>query len=492
MTTPAPESREIATTLDGRDITRGYVSPLRLELPDDSVLLARGAGDYSLYREVLRDDHVKAALTQRVHAVIARPWEVRPGGARAIDRAAAHFLQEQIARLRWDAITAAMLHGVFYGFAVAEALWGADGRHVTLDAIKVRDRRRFGFDGAGRLRLKTTAQPEGELLPERKFWHFCTGSDHDDAPYGLGLAHWLYWPVWLKRNGLRFWATFLERFGTPTATGRFPAGATPDEQAKLLAALQAIQRDSAIIFPEGMAVELLEAKRAGSADHADFVSMMNAAILVITIGQTASTQGTPGKLGNDQTQNEVRRDIVMADADLVCSSFNSSIARWLTEFNFPGAATPQVWRVLDDPADLNASAERDERLARIGYRPGAARIAEVYGEGYEAAPPATPPSPASGSGAGGEGDASFAAEEPQPAQLIAARLEAEAAPHVGQWVDRLQAMLDAAGSLEELREMILAAFADLPSAGLAGVLAQAEVAAHAAGRYDIEQAAGDA
>lgn len=386
-----PEKNEIATTLDGRDITRGWVSPLMLMPPDDTVLTQRGAGDYSLYREVLRDDHVKAALTQRIQAVIARPWEVKPGGPRAIDRQAADYLAEQLNRLRWDDITTQMLYGVFYGFTVAEVLWGSDGRRVTLADIRVRDRRRFGFDGAGRLRLKTAQNPRGELLPERKFWHFATGADHHDAPYGLGLAHWLYWPVWLKRNGVKFWATFLEKFGTPTAVGQFPPGTPAEDQAKLLEALQAIQRAAAIIFPEGMQASLLEATRAGTADHAGFTRAMNEAILLIILGQTATTLGTPGKLGGDAERMSVREDITKADADLVCMSFNAQVAAWLTEYNFPGAAAPGVWRVMERPEDLNQAAERDERLSRIGYRPTLERVTEVYGEGYEAIAPAATP-----------------------------------------------------------------------------------------------------
>lgn len=389
--TEKPIRDEIATTLDGRDITRGWVSPLMLQMPDDSVLTQRGGGDYSLYREVLRDDHVKSALTQRIQAVIARAWEVKPGGKRAIDKQAAEFLGEQLAALRWDEITTLMLYGVFYGHAVAEVMWGTDGQRVTIADIKVRDRRRFGYDGAGRLRLKTFGKSQGELLPERKFWTFTTGADHVDAPYGLGLAHWLYWPVWLKRNGMKFWAQFLEKFGTPTAVGQFPPGTSPEDQAKLLEALQAIQRDAAIIFPEGMQASLLEATRAGTADHAGFAQAMNEAILLIILGQTATTVGTPGKLGGEGERMSVRQDITKADADLVCMSFSASVARWLTEYNFPGAALPQVWRVMDDPEDLNQMAERDERLAQVGYRPSLARVTEMYGEGYEAAqPPATP------------------------------------------------------------------------------------------------------
>lgn len=392
--TPArPDLNEVASSRDGRDITRGYIDPMLVQPPDDSVLMQRGGGDYSLYREVLRDDRVKTALQQRFHAVISRPWEVRPGGEKRIDKQAAEHLKEQLAAIAWDEKTVKMLYGVFYGHAVAEAMWGIDAGRVVLADIKVRDRRRFGFDGENRLRLKTSTNANGELMPDRKFWAFATGADHDDAPYGLGLAHWLYWPVWFKRNGLRFWAVFLEKFGTPTAVGKFMPGTSSADQSRLLAALRAIQRDSAIIFPDGMQAELLEAKRGGTADHAAFVDAMNQAITIIGIGQTASTNGTPGKLGNDDTQNDVRIDLVKADADLVCMSFNATIAKWLTEWNFPGAAVPQVWRLVEEPEDLKTRAERDEKISGMGFKPSLAYVTETYGGEWEVAAPRPLPAP---------------------------------------------------------------------------------------------------
>ncbi len=485
-----PIRGEIASTLDGRDITRGMVDPLRLELPDDTVLMQRGGGDYSLYREVLRDDHVKAALQQRIDSVIGRPIEVRPGGDKRIDKQAAAFLQEQIEKLGWDAITQKMLYGVFYGFAVGEAMWGTDGGRVTLDNIKVRDRRRFGFDGAGRLRMRTMQKPDGELLPERKFWHFACGADHDDAPYGLGLAHWLYWPVWLKRNGLRFWAVFLEKFGTPTAVGKFPPGTAPADQTKLLSALRAIQRDSAIIFPEGMQAELLEATRSGSADHAAFVSMMNAAILVITIGQTASTQGTPGKLGGDQEQADVRADITKADADLVCMSFNGSIARWLTEWNFPGAAYPQVWRVMDEPEDTALAAERDSKLFTVGFKPSLKRVTKVYGEGYEAVEPPSDPTltpggfirkPLSTAPAAEFADAEDAPDAPA---IQAARLASDTAQAMTDLIADIGKMVNAATSIEALQADLVNAYGHLDTEELTRIMALAFAAAELAGMVE--------
>ena len=65
---------------------------------------------------------------------------------------------------------------------------------------------------------------------------------------------------------------------------------------------------------------------------------------------------------------DARADITKVDADLVSMSFNGSIARWLTEWNFPGPAFPQVWRVMVEPEDTALAAERDEKLSRSGLQ----------------------------------------------------------------------------------------------------------------------------
>jgi phage gp29-like protein len=384
------QKKEIATTADGRDITRGYVDSLPLLPSQDRLLQLKGGGDLLVYQEVLRDEQVKACFQQRIRAVVSRPWEVLPGGDKRIDKQAATFIDEQLKLLNWDAITERMLYGIFYGYAVAEALWKRDGNYIVLDTdrkgIKVRDRRRFGFAPDMSLRLKTTRNPMGEPVPDRKFWTFCTGADHDDEPYGLGLAHWLYWPVFFKRSGVKFWLTFLEKYGTPTTVGKYPDGTPVAEQLKLLDALRAMQQDSALVIPQGMQAELLEATRGGTADYTELYERMDAAIARTILGQTASTQGTPGRLGNDDLQADVRMDIVKADADLVCMSFNATIARWLTEWNFPGAKTPLVWRIVEKPEDLDTRAERDLKIRRLGFRPSLKYVLDTYGgEWVEAA-----------------------------------------------------------------------------------------------------------
>ena len=374
----APERGEIASTLDGRDITRGYVQAMTRLIPQDSILNERLNGDYSLYREVLRDAQVAAMLQQRRLALLRTEWEVIPGGEKRADKQAATLVEETLERIRWDAVCSAMHFGLFYGFAVAECFWGLDGSRVVLEGVRVRDRARFLFDGRQELRLRTLANADGEVLPERKFWCFRTGADHDDEPYGLGLAHWLYWPVLFKRANIKFWLIAAEKFGSPTVMGMFPPSATQEQQDKLLSTLSAIQTDAGLILPEDMKIELLESARTGGQDYSTLCDYMDRAISKLVVGQVMTSEAVGGQY-KAEVQDAVKDDIVKADADLICDSFNRGPVRWLVDWNLPGAAYPKVWRQMDEGEDLNTRATREKTVFDMGFKPTLEHIQEVYG-----------------------------------------------------------------------------------------------------------------
>lgn len=487
---------ELATTQDGRDITRGYVDPIAIQPSTDSVLRTRGGGDYLVYGEVLRDDQVASCFQQRRLAVIGKETKVDPGGETARDKAAAQFVEDQLDHIGWDRVTNMMLFGVYYGFGVAEALWARDGRYIIADKIKVRNRRRFGFDGESRLRMKTFSNPEGELLPDKKFWTFAVGADHDDEPYGLGLGHWCYWPAWFKRNGLKYWLLFLEKFGQPTAKGTYPGHALPHEKQNLLRALSAINTDSGIIVPEGMAIELIEASRSGTADYAQLIDRMDAAIAKVCVGQTASSQGTPGKLGNDELQGDVRTDLVKADADLICESFNRSIVRWLTEWNFPGAAIPRVSREVEPADDQNALAERDAKLFTIGFKPTLKHIQDTYGGDYEEKAEAQPAPPQNAQPIVDDKNkadpqpqvptkAEFAEHQASPVNAMSTQVAGTLSEPVNSWVNHVRELANKAENLEQLRELLLENYPAMSLDEYATAMAEALAAAKLAGRDSI-------
>jgi phage gp29-like protein len=498
--------REIATTADGIDITRGFTGPLLT--PYDSVLRARGNNDLLIYEQVLSDEEVKSGLNQRFGAVTQCEWDVEPGGKRAIDKQAAASLKECIQKTGWDNVTSKMLFGVFYGYAVAEVIYRPASNRIEFDAIKVRNRRRFRYGKDMDLRLLThNDMLEGSPCEAPYFWDFSCGADNDDEPYGLGLAHWLYWPVLFKRNGLKFWLVFLEKFGMPTGVGKYDENATDTEKTKLLAATRAIQSDSGIIMPKNMELELLEAARSGTADYKTLHDTMNAAIQKVILGQTASTQGSPGKLGNDDLAGDVRKDIIKADADLVCESFNQGPGRWLTEWNFPGAAIPRVYRITEEPEDLDVLASRDEKVSKLGFKRTLASVTEKYGDGWiekepppaldDPANPDTPPTAIAGPRFAeprravldllrrhGHAAQFAEGEDLDPSVPMAQQLDKLIAPSGRRWVDQVRAIAATAGSLDELEQQLLAIAPDMSLDEYAEAFAQAMSAAHLAGNSD--------
>lgn len=496
--TASPElNREIATTADGMDITRGYVGPLLS--PYDSVLRSRGGGDLQIYEQVLSDPQVKSCFAQRQLAVTKCEWQVDAASDKRVDKKAAEWMRGQLDTIGWDRITTRMLFGVFYGFAVAEMVYARQGDMIGIDQVKVRNRRRFRYGKDMDLRLLTYGNMlEGVSAEAPYFWDYATGADNDDEPYGLGLAHWLYWPVLFKRNGLKFWLIFLEKFGMPTAKGTYPAGATSDERNKLLQATRAIQTDSGIIMPEGMMLELIEAGRSGSADYQAMHDTMDATIAKVIIGQTASSQGTPGKLGNDQLQSDVRADIIKADADLICESWNRGPGTWLTHWNFPGAEVPRVYRITDEPEDLQARATRDKMVQAMGFKPTLGYIHDTYGGQWiaQAAPkpagaPGADPNADPNADPGADPGAQFAeGEQPQDAPArMTDQLDQRMAPVVDDWVAKVRELVDKAESLDDLRSGLLALAPDMSLEQYADAMREGLTAAALAGRYEVLQEA---
>ncbi|EGQ7175153.1 DUF935 family protein [Salmonella enterica subsp. enterica serovar Newport] len=482
--TPRPETgREFATTGDGRDITRPWVGSLALS--EDSVLQHRGAPDLKIYREVLSDDEVKSAFSQRQDALISREIKVEAGGERQVDIEAADAMRQQIDALGFDRITRLMHYGVFYGYAVSELIYGVRDNLLWIDEIKVRDRRRFRFSPKGELRLLTPQNmTAGEACESPYFWSFATGADHDDEPYGLGLAHWLYWPTYFKRNDIKFWLIFLDKFGMPTVAGKHPEGATPEQKRNLLALTRAISTDSGVIMPEGMTLEMLSAARSGAADYQAMYNAMNEAIRRVTVGQISSSGGaSKGIGGNESLQDKVLDSIVKADADVICESWNRGPGKWFTEFNFPDAAVPVVSRVFEEAEDLKDRAERDKLISETtGYRPTLATVKETYGGEWE-----LKPEPVSGLPSAAI-PASFA--ESAPAQtdtvtLMADRLNTELGPVMDSWISQIKTLVDTVQTADELRDGLTALIPDMSLDDYARILGEAMSAAALAGRNDL-------
>lgn len=371
-----PQMGELSSDKSASEFTKTLIN-------DDPVLQARGSGDLKIYTELLRDDQVASTFQQRRKAVTSCEWQVDPASESPADVEAAEFIKEQLNKIRFDDLTDKMLYAIFYGYGVAEWVFNTDGNRIVIEAAKVRDRSRFRFGADSELYLLTQQNPMGELMPRDKFWTLSVGAEHDDQPYGIGLAHHLYWPVFFKRTGMKYWSVFLEKFAQPTATATLPGGQMDDPKARkrALEALDAIQVDSGVLIPDGIEINLIEAARSGAADYESLQKAMNEAISKIVLSQTMTTDNG-SSLAQAEVHNDVKTEVVKGDADLLCESLNRTLIPYLTRLNFASANPPTVWRNTEPEQDMVEQVQLDKGIYELGFEPTEEYIRERYGDGW--------------------------------------------------------------------------------------------------------------
>lgn len=461
--------QEIATVQ--RDITYpAFGGVLRHQ---DDTLLSRGGGrGLRIYDDIERDCHAYAVLQKRKMAVISRPWQVDPASTSRADKKAADLVKAQLAVLDFDHVCLNLLDALLKGFAVGEIMWDVVGSEIVATGIKPRDQRRFGFDEDYKLRLKTQENLlPGMELPDRKFVVHSFGAK-DGNPYGLGLGSRLFWPVFFKRQGITFWLTFADKFGSPTAVGKYPAGSQFPDQKKLLDALAAIAQDAGVIVPVGMEIALLEATRGGATDtYEKLARYMDEEITMAVLGESPVTKGGGGQAASAAiTRNEVRLELVQADSDMLSGTLNKTVVSWITELNCPGATPPRVWRKVEEQKDLGAVATRDKTIFDMGFRPTLAYITETYGGEWTEMPVPPHPSNTPAPPIGNLAAFAEAAEANLPADLAgkvksnladqqamkdaAAKFAEQYQTLLGSRLDDLLAMLEESGDLATFRERL--------------------------------------
>lgn len=356
-------------------------------LPDPDLVLSKLGAALSTYKQLLTDAHVWACYSARKAAVMSCEWDIREkqgGGSRA-NKKAVTLIEEVLDGLDMDRVLSDMLDAPFYGMSPMEVIWtaagGTGGRRPEVGGSEIFPASRwiperiegkppdwfvFGLENDLRF-LSRDEQIEGEKLPEKKFIlprHHPTYEN----PYGERLAARCFWPVAFKKGGLKYWAVFTEKYGMPWVVGRVPRRTNETERAALLANLITMVQDAAAVINDDERIELVEQKgKEGSANiYAGLVDAANKEISKAILGQTATTEGTPGKLGEEKGQVETKKDLVDKDKRMVKQQMDM-LFQWVVSLNLGGAAAPEL--VWQEEEDIQADrAERDGKLHEQGVR----------------------------------------------------------------------------------------------------------------------------
>lgn len=351
-----PLSREIATR------SKCEHTFLMDHLPDPDEVLRKMGRDITVYNEMLTDPQVGACLDSRKSGTKKRLWEIDRGKSKSRQ---AKVIEKLFQKLDIRGIINEILDSVFYGFAPIELMWGKVGELVLPTKLVGKPAQWFAFDDESNLLLKTKAEPKGQPVPPRKFVVAQNNPKYEN-PYGDRVASRCFWYHRFKKNGVKWWVVFAEKYGMPWIVGKTPRGSQDQEINELLDMLNNMVRDAIGVVPDDSSVDVMSIKQSGSISVYDrLTAYCDAQISKAILGHSAGADSTPGKLGGDDLALEAREDLIDNDSNLVESVLNQVID-WTVEINWgPNVDRPRFILYEEEDVDQD-QATRDKTLADTG------------------------------------------------------------------------------------------------------------------------------
>lgn len=480
-----------------------------------------------------KDLHYRAVLQTRTLAAMGLPIDIQPWDDSAPAKRAADLVRDVLREGDLARLVGILMDAVAKGYAVAEIVWDTSGSTWYPREIVRREAHWFTFDrDTGRLLRLVDGSPEGQEVPPYRFiLHqppLASG-----IPLLGGVARSALWAWVFKSYALRDWARFVELFGQPIRVGKYHQGASPDDVAVLKQAAFSLGSDAAAVIPQEMVLELVEsgAKSASAELYHKLIDYLDRQVSKAVLGQTMTTDDG-SSLAQARVHAEVRADILRADAAALAETITRDLIGPIVRLNLGEDAPLPVLRLLvEEPEDMTALADQVVKLSQAGLpipqswvrekfgipeaaagepvlggnasasltgstdaaphgEPVAnrmANLAETSGSPMAAVPAlhATSHSCACPSCAAAHAQGDPADISAQAPELLADRLDTEAAPGWAAIMDRIKAIVDGADSLPALRDALLSAFADLPDAQLAEAMAIGFAAAELAGRFAV-------
>lgn len=304
---------------------------------------------YETYDEMLKDSMVQTVLTLKKLAILAAEHEVVPSDDSAEAHKRAEFVEQSFERLEGSPIEilAQATDAFGKGWSVQELVYEHDRGQYWLTAVRPKDPSLFGVkvDQFGRLEgltLRVPGQTEIDL-PREKFVVYMHRRTYAQ-PKGrsdLDAAH-RHWAA--KQSLLAAWKVQLEKFAMPTVLGKYQRGLPADEQTRLLSALQDVQNNTAVIYPNEIDVTLLGGHKEPSTGFQEAIEFHNREIARAVLGQTLTTD--EGRRVGSLALGKVHLQILLLQVnslrrELAESVMTEQVIRPLVEMNFGPGWVPQ-------------------------------------------------------------------------------------------------------------------------------------------------------
>ena len=285
-----------------------------------SIMSAANSGDIEQLaicaREIMeRNWDVIGAMEQRADAISGVKWDIVPGGAEEIDKAAAKAFAAELAECGelngydtfYDLIRN-LTDAVIAPFAAAEIIWTPGG---GLGGFKTVDAWHFTLRESFVPRLICDEFPNGMELPPDKFVIHRFKKKQD--PARSGLIRTLAWLHVFQNFPIKDLFSFVERYGMPFVLAKVDRQTWEEELVKLHQMVRQFGPSGGGVVTNSTDISLLQAANSEGNVYFRLLDYTREAIyrtLVVPLASSSAGQGLSG----GGAQSAVRQDILEADA----------------------------------------------------------------------------------------------------------------------------------------------------------------------------------
>jgi phage gp29-like protein len=171
----------------------------------------------------------------------------------------------------------------------------------------------------------------------------------------------------------------LERYSSPFRVGKYPQGASPTVISELEDAMAKLGVDAYAVMHEDAQIEFINALQGDAIHGKSFIEYMDREISIAVLGHAGASEGTPGKLGNENMAGDLRQDLLEADAKQLMATINSQLVRYYVELNYGmDLSLPKFKLNFEPPADLQAEADKDSKILSLGLSTSKKHLRDKY------------------------------------------------------------------------------------------------------------------
>lgn len=303
-----------------------------------------------------RDDRIDGCLQTRSTAIPSLPFTLEPGIGRSAKKVADEAEEKFECMVSDTTASEFLAWRLMLGVAFGELIWDAKvdtarGSIRWEPYLKVWHPKFFYWRWDTRSWWVTTMDGNVEIEPGNGQW-VVFGYGSESRPWMHGKVRALYVPWLLRQWAQRDAGRYSEVYGNPFRVGYTPLSADKEDKDRFIKELAKVGTESVIRLPQaidgqaGFDVKLVEATGKGFEGFIQLVKEQSTNIAISLLGQNLSTEVKGASLAAARVHENVRGDLLQADADALSQCLREQVLGPWASYNFgsPELAPTPCWK----------------------------------------------------------------------------------------------------------------------------------------------------